>query len=221
LLRSVQRALQGDDLRAVDAADAREAVDRLLLAPPVGGLRPFTCPPVVGRVATGGDHAAVRHARHERVQFAVHRGDGGLLQEGESLVGASSADQEPSLLKQSPSADVGVGESRTDLYCLSGELDGRLDVTGVLRRKALRQGPVSVGKTFRFTLQEALATGRPCRGDRELPLADVFAAELEGDLGSPGSVPIRNVRLERTLPCFHCQIGLGGEPGRLGKRLEV
>ena len=78
-----------------------------------------------------------------------------------------------------------------------------------------------MGKTFRFTPQEALATGRPCRGDRELQLADVFAAELEGDLGSPSFVPRRQVRLERTLPGLHRQIGLGGEPGRLGERLEV
>src|SRR4029453_2175043 len=99
--------------------------------------------------------------------------------------------------------------------------DGRFDVTGVLRRKALRQGLISVGITCRFALQEAIATGCPCRGDREIPLADVLAAELEGDLGSAGFVAIGDVRLERTLPCFHCLIGLGGEPGRLGKRLEV
>jgi hypothetical protein len=125
------------------------------------------------------------------------------------------------LLQQSPSPDVGVGESRTDLYGLSGELDGRFDVTGVLCRNALRQGLVSVGKTSRFTLQDAIATGRPRRGDRELQLADVFAAELEGHLGSPGLVPRRQVRLERTLLGLHRQIGLGGEPGRLGERLEV
>ena len=97
------------------------------------------------------------------------------------------------MLQQSPGPDVGVLESRAELHGLSGEPDGRLDVTGVLRRKALRQGLVSVGETFRFTLQEMLATGRPCGSNRELLLAVVFAAELEGDPAARALFPPRRM----------------------------
>ena len=139
----------------------------------------------------------------------------------ESLVGVSSGNQEPSLLQQSQGPDVGVGESRAEFDGPSPEPDSQLDVTGVLRSKALRQGLVCVGETFRLTLQKTLPTGRPCGSNRELLLVVIFAGELEGDCSGLGFVPIHDVGLERTLPCLHCQIGLGGEPGRLGKRLKV
>jgi hypothetical protein len=138
-----------------------------------------------------------------------------------SLLGASAGDQEPSLLQQSPGPDVGVLESRAEFDGSSPEPDGQLHVTGVLRSKALRQGLVSVSESFRLTLQEMLTTGRPCGSDRELPLVVIFAAELEGDCSGSGFVPVHDVRLERAFPCLHCQVRLGGEPGRLGKGLKV
>jgi len=91
----------------------------------------------------------------------------------------------------------------------------------VLRGKALGHGLVCVRETFRFTLQETLATGRPCGSNRELLLVVIFAAEVKSNCGGSGFVLVHDVRLERTLLCLHCQIWLGGEPGRLGKRLEV
>ena len=217
----LQAALEREDLRPVDAAHAGEPVDGLPLAPPMRGFRPLASPPVVGGVAACGDHRAVGHPGGDGAELPVHRGDGRLLHQPETLLRPPQGDQERSVPQQAEGLEVGVAVAGTDLDGPSRHLEGAVDLSGHLRPVALRQGQVAVGEALGLPFEETLPPAGPGRCDGALLLERVFPADVERQRGGPAAVAPGQVGLERPLFRLDGQVGVGAEPCRQSQRLQV
>lgn len=147
-------AAQCHDLSAVDPADAGKPRDRLTLAPSFGRLGPLACPPIVGQVATRGDHLTVRNPGGERRQLAVHGCDRRFLHDGEPIQRRSRGDLEGAEGRPGKGLKVGIGDTGADRDRL---LPAQVRCRSPLRPWRRRCEPArgSLGRSSRPRLPEA------------------------------------------------------------------
>ena len=168
LLSLAEGAPKPEQLRPVDAADARKAGDRLPLAPAIRGLGPFARPGDIGQIAADGDGPTVDQAGGPGRQLAAHGGRADLVDQAKPRGHLAPLDQRLSL-------DVDGQRPEVAAFELDRQLDGppeeQQGAVGVPRAKGcatLAHGQLALLHAFRLVRQKPLCSGPPAAGDRAL-----------------------------------------------------
>src|SRR5687767_10567102 len=99
----------------MDAADARESVDRLALAPALRHLGPLSGTPVVRQVSTGADRVAIDESGGERTEFAAHRRGRGLVEQEQAAFDLTEANQRRPVEHKPEALEVVVAEASAEI----------------------------------------------------------------------------------------------------------
>ena len=152
----------------MDAAQAVEAAGRVPTAPALHGGGPFLGLVVLGEPLECADRAAVQERGAHGVEFPGQRGDGGLVQDGESLLEVSLEDEDASLGVPTQDPCCRVAQSRPDVDGPAGVLQGSIEVPCQDGRPGEEHRELTMDRRVRMVDQQVLGTpDPPSRGRQE------------------------------------------------------
>ena len=152
----------------MDAAQAVEAAGRVPTAPALHGGGPFLGFVVLGEPLERADRAAVQECGAHGVEFPGQRGDGRLVQDGESLLEVSLEDEDAGLGVATQDPGRRNAEPRPDVDGPAGVLQGSIEVAGQDGRPGEEHRELTMDRRVRMVDQQVLGPpDPPSRGCQE------------------------------------------------------
>ena len=215
------RASEPHDLGPLHPADAREAGDRLALAPARGRLGPLRRPPVVGDAPAHPDRDAVDVPGGVRREFTADGRQGRLVHERESLLELCVHHEDRALQRPPERHEVPVPEPRTDLLGRERVLLSLLDLAPLERRTDEAELEPSLLDALRFVRQQPRRALQPAVPHRRIQPVGVLHREPETHTGGLPFPPLGGERCVGALECVDALVRMRAPPRRLSQAHEV
>ena len=200
----------------VDAADAGEDGERVLLGPlhrrlgPLGGTRQ------VAELLAGPDEAAVHLAGRVRAQPALDREQHGLVEVPEPLGDLAPVDEDPTHGLQRLGLEVGRTERPAQPDRLGGEHGGPVQVAAAVGQLGLTQDEGAVLDAPRLAVERPARPAQPTAGDGRPGLEGVVLVEPHRALARPAPLAELVERAVGDLPGHDAVVEAAEPPCRLG-----